>query len=321
MLSEVVFGKPLNEIELSDLETFFIDEQEESSILEFKTGQVTVDGLYKEVCAFLNTEGGVIVVGAPREDKKTVGKNSEIVFCKGKLTPTHEIRGKDWLLMKIRSNISPAPIGINIQEFITPEGNCFIIDVAQSVTPPHQNNLNGVYHIRLEREAKHAPHGLVEAMFSRRQKPKLEISGGFAKNKDGIHTDIHLILRNISPYPTEKVSYSISIMNIKDIPGQSGSGHVISKNDEGTATFAHVTDTILWESMEINVTYTFLPLDEPFVYSISTWSKDARVTRVRGIGIVEADKVTILEKDGNSSEEPKGIDYYLELLESHKKQK
>lgn len=315
MLSEIVFGKPLNEIELSDLKTFFLEGQEESSILEFKTGEVVVDSLYKEVCAFLNTEGGVIVIGAPREDKRKVGKNSEVVYCQGELTPSN-FRGKDWLSMKISSNISPAPTGINIQEFITPEGNYFIIDVAQSITPPHQNSLNGVYHIRLEREAKHAPHGLVEAMFSKRQKPKLKFKGNIATSEHANYLDFGIKLSNISPYPTEKISYSLTLINIKNIPEHSAVGHTIADNKDGSYTLNYTHDIVLWKGLDIATQYTFLPKDEPFMYAITAWSRDAELISSKGI-IDSTGKVIEFEND--ETENKKGTQYYFDLLESLKK--
>jgi len=62
-----IFNKEIYDLEIDDLKAFFSTEQEETSLIEFKSGAVEVDTIYKEVAAFLNTEGGILVIGAPEE--------------------------------------------------------------------------------------------------------------------------------------------------------------------------------------------------------------------------------------------------------------
>lgn len=66
---EKIFNKSRDEISLTDIEDYFASPQEETSIVEFKSGGVEIIDLYKEVTAFLNTEGGLIIVGTPKEKK------------------------------------------------------------------------------------------------------------------------------------------------------------------------------------------------------------------------------------------------------------
>jgi len=53
---EDVIGKSLTEIQLSDIRNFFLNDPRESEHLEFKSGEVDMAKLRKEVCALLNYE-------------------------------------------------------------------------------------------------------------------------------------------------------------------------------------------------------------------------------------------------------------------------
>lgn len=213
-----LFNKDLNDIQIGDIQTFFSVEQEESSILEFKSGEVSLEAIYKEICAFLNTEGGVLIIGAPKEKKVSVSKNSSKIICKGDLTPS-KIRGKDWLMQKIASNIVPSPTGIGIQEILTNEGNYFVVHIPQSLNPPHQCSHDGVYYIRLEREAKAAPHGLIQALFNSRREPSLRVTIGIFNEhiSDKKKNLIECVLDNISNYPAENITIYISFYNVKKV--------------------------------------------------------------------------------------------------------
>jgi hypothetical protein len=58
---ENIFNKKKDELTLDNLKEFFSPPQEETSVLEFKSGGVEIIDIYKEVAAFLNTEGGLLV--------------------------------------------------------------------------------------------------------------------------------------------------------------------------------------------------------------------------------------------------------------------
>lgn len=68
-ISKAIFGKDLFDLELRDLQSFFELGQEETEIIEFKTGDVSLEKIYSEVSAFLNTQGGLLIIGAPKEAK------------------------------------------------------------------------------------------------------------------------------------------------------------------------------------------------------------------------------------------------------------
>jgi len=102
---EKIFNKNIVDLNINDLTDFFESDQEETSILEFKSGKVEINDIYKEITAFLNTEGGLLIIGAPIEKKEKIGKNEKVI-CSGELTYS-QFRNKDWLYQKIASNIVP----------------------------------------------------------------------------------------------------------------------------------------------------------------------------------------------------------------------
>ncbi|RYF97097.1 MAG: ATP-binding protein, partial [Chitinophagaceae bacterium] len=67
--SEIVFGKSLEELSMETLTHFFIIPQGETATLEFKsfskqsTFDKNIDGIIKGLCAFLNSDGGILIWG------------------------------------------------------------------------------------------------------------------------------------------------------------------------------------------------------------------------------------------------------------------
>ena len=211
---EKIFNKPREDVSLNDVKIYFESPQEETSVVEFKSGEVEIIDLYKEIAAFLNTEGGLLIVGTPRETKEKVGKNFRII-CQGKLTYSN-FKNKDWLYQKIASNIVPTPTDIKINEYISPDGTVFLLDIPQSSNPPHQSAADGKYYIRLEREAKAAPHGIVQALFDKRKKPKLTAEFE-VKEMDSQTSRVSIRIRNLSEIPADKVSYITDVYNVSNI--------------------------------------------------------------------------------------------------------
>ncbi|WP_300667105.1 ATP-binding protein [Fluviicola sp.] len=308
MLSEFIFGKNLIEITFEDLQNFFHEEQEESSLLEFKSGGVSIDDVYKEVCAFLNTEGGILIIGTPREAKKKPTSKTEVTICQGELTPSN-FRGKDWLMTKIVSNISPSPTNIKIQEFHSKEGSYFIVEVPQSFTPPHQSNEDGRYYIRLEREAKPAPHGVVEALFFRRQKPKLNLTFNFEIINDE-KINCKMSISNISPYPTEKVSYTVQIIGIAAV-------HPVYEVDTSHThgnmySLGYTSNQVLWKGLFINPKFYITHNRKPFYITIMAWSRNAELITM--VGIFDPIKMQFVEQENDASEVKKGDKYYRDKV-------
>lgn len=211
-LSISIFGKEVYDLDISDIIRFFSIEQEENSILEFKSGDVTLEQIHKEISAFLNTEGGILIIGAPQEQKSGINK-----VCKGDLKPNTKILSQDTLLRSIASNIAPSPINIKARSFQYEGGMVFVLEIAQSNTPPHQVSSEGKYYIRLERDAKAAPHGIVEALFNRRQRPQLTGDIKFIESQRVDEVLISFSISNESIITAERIGVMINVIGVRQI--------------------------------------------------------------------------------------------------------
>lgn len=266
-----IFKKGHEEISIDDLKDFFSSPQEETSILEFKSGQVEIEDLYKEIAAFLNTEGGLIIVGAPKETKVDVGKN-KIIRCQGELTYS-KFRNKDWLSQKIATNIAPSPAGIKIVEFHLESGAVFLIDIKQSITPPHQVSSEGRYYIRMESEAKPAPHGLVQALFDKRSKPQLYAKLKIEKGND--LEDYALVsFHNNSKVPADKVSVYIDIYNVHQVESKYNFEHYLDDELGKKFSFNKNTDQVLVRVISFPIDFTVIHNKSKYLICASYWSKE-----------------------------------------------
>ncbi|WP_294963588.1 ATP-binding protein [uncultured Flavobacterium sp.] len=268
---EKIFGKNRHDVEIDDLEEYFSDEQEESSIVEFKSGEVEINDIFKEITAFLNTEGGLLIIGAPRERKKTVGKNV-IKICQGELTYSN-FKNKDWLYQKIASNIVPAPTDLKIEEYLTEKGNVFLIDIAQSMNPPHQCCSDGKYYLRLERDAKPAPHGIVQALFNKRRVPSLN-ANIIVKKIDDYADRIFVEITNKSHIPADRVAVLIDVYNVLNV--DSDHGFNLIKDTLGNKfSVTHHTDQILVQIIHFGVKFDVHHSGKDYLIFVGFWCKDA----------------------------------------------
>ena len=130
------FGKKLEDLNLNDIINFFRESQLESDKIEFKafgTGGNINDkyrGVFKNICAFLNSSGGIFIWGAPegRNDTET----GNLVF-QGQLSPIDHILEKDRLINRISDSITPTPNYVNIN-IIEDNGNCIcVIEIQKSI--------------------------------------------------------------------------------------------------------------------------------------------------------------------------------------------
>ncbi|WP_294314607.1 hypothetical protein [uncultured Chryseobacterium sp.] len=98
--------------------------------------------------------------------------------------------------------ISPAPSGLRIHDVKMSDSRYIqIIDIPKSLHPPHQCLNNGIYYLRFETESRFAPHGLVEAMFNRRQEPIVDFSLSEFRYVAGIKTEFEFQVFNTSDFP------------------------------------------------------------------------------------------------------------------------
>lgn len=202
-----------NSITIEALIDYFNQSQEESNQMEFKSGETDISKLYKEICAFANTDGGVLIWGAPKEININSGeKNNANKVCQGKLTPTEINKTEDSLIQTLMANISPAPIGIVVRKFSYEPGYAYIIIIPKSLYPPHQ--VNGTYYIRVNTMSMPAPHGIVQAFFN--QKKPIDLVAKIKIEKELLEHNkevgITIAVTNNSKYPAVDIEGFVSIV-------------------------------------------------------------------------------------------------------------
>ncbi|MXO03506.1 helix-turn-helix domain-containing protein [Flavobacterium sp. HBTb2-11-1] len=267
---EKIFRKKRDEVILDDVKDYFSTPQEESSVVEFKSGEVEINDIFKEIAAFLNTEGGLLIIGAPRETKHTIGKNV-VKVCQGELIYSN-FKNKDWLYQKIASNIVPTPTDLKIEEFLTEKGNVFLIDISQSLNPPHQCSSDGKYYLRLERDAKPAPHGIVQALFNKRRVPSLNADIKVRDIKNYVDA-ITITIKNESSVPAEKVSFMIEVYNVENIY----SDHKILVFDDSLGkkfSLSNQVPQVLVQVIGIPIKFDIRHFNRDYVIFVAFWCRD-----------------------------------------------
>lgn len=138
--SKSTFGKDIFDLTYQDIELYFQDEKEESLNIEFKS--YVAQGSYKEkekaikksVCALLNSEGGILIWGAPVETRDADGNTK----ASGVLTPFSTSLDKDKLINILSSSIIPMPLDIKVS-FIDDGSGYFVVifEIPKSIERPH----------------------------------------------------------------------------------------------------------------------------------------------------------------------------------------
>lgn len=175
--TELYFGKSLSALTFDDIVNFFQEEKIESNKIEFKSFyskeehsfQEKENGVLRTICGLLNSEGGIVIWGAP------IGKNVpgkvEKVFL-GALSPCDKLIEKDRFVSRVTDSITPTPRGIEFQRLENNSEYIYIIEVTQSTFSPHQ--FRNIYYMRIDGQTKPAPHHYIEALFKKITYPRLE---------------------------------------------------------------------------------------------------------------------------------------------------
>ncbi len=179
MTTQVLGKKPKN-LDAEDLKKLVNNNVKESGNLEYKSIEFLGNSkLAKEVSAFLNTDGGVIIFGIEEDDD---GSPRDLDLLEKNLDTER-------ISQLISDNIDPYENNIRIFEIETyDDKSAAVIEVPQSENPPHMStHSKNTYYIRLKNRSVPAPHGQVEALFNRRRKPKIlpffEVSNSLLQSK------------------------------------------------------------------------------------------------------------------------------------------
>lgn len=278
--SELFFNKDVYSITELDIVNFFNQPVEESSILEFKSGNVAIEKIYSEVSALHNSQGGLLIIGSPIPQKDKNGKE----FFEGDLTRSN-FRSKDWLYQKIYSKVSPPPVNLKIHDVkCSDHGIIQIIDIPKSINPPHQCLDDGKYYIRYETETKFAPHGLIEALFNRRKEPVVIFifnQSKFLNSK--FPTLFELIVTNSSDIPVVGINFSVAFYNIESVINKTTNNELILNSR--SMKLLKISDTqqrhasSLVKGLEMKIEYSINHFNEPFFIITSAWGDNMNLCK------------------------------------------
>ena len=183
-ITQQILGKTVGEVTYADVLKYFQQDRKESVQLEFKsyvdpTGKAAkhnLEGVFEGICAMLNSDGGLIIWGAPVGTVKP--GDPEMVFS-GPLTSVATDYGEDQLNDLILGNVQEIPPKVQFKKL--PDGNSriYVIEVPRSPYAPHQ--YKGTYYARFGASTRVAPHYLVQALMRQITFPNIGISLTFHK--------------------------------------------------------------------------------------------------------------------------------------------
>ncbi|NBB73046.1 MAG: hypothetical protein GVY35_05130, partial [Bacteroidetes bacterium] len=133
-------GKPLSQVEESDLYVLIENSVPEGRNLEYKRELVRQEKILAEVTSFANAGGGVLILGVAEEER-----------CASDL---HPIRVDDvdeqlqWFENLMRNGVDPRITGHQIKPVPIEEGFVFLIGVPRSWAAPHRVQSNRHFYTR-----------------------------------------------------------------------------------------------------------------------------------------------------------------------------
>jgi hypothetical protein len=211
--ADLYFGKKIEDITYQDIEGFFSIERDESDKIEFKSyvnlqgfkHSESEAGVLRSIAAMLNSEGGMVIWGAPI-GRKIEGRQEPIF--EGELTPFDILIEKDRFIGKIADSITPSPHGIRFSRTEYQNKYVYIVEVEKSPFSPHQ--YKSIYYMRLDGQTRAAPHHYVEALFRKVSYPKLDgavMITGYTKNGEYYYLSFLIAIHNKSRLQNEHNLY------------------------------------------------------------------------------------------------------------------
>lgn len=170
------FGKDMDSLTVEDIVSYFKDKHKENNRIEFKSYSTNGGSIDKKlkpiletICSFLNSEGGLLIWGAPKGEIQPGGQ--EKIFT-GQPSFVDVLIDKDRLVSKICDSISPMPLGITVRILGSSNQLIYLFNVSSSPNKPHQ--YDNEYPIRLDGQTRAAPHYYIEALFRQVKYPQME---------------------------------------------------------------------------------------------------------------------------------------------------
>ena len=163
-----IFVKPINEIEFEDVKAFCDEQIEENRRLEYKKAFSSKDEnkqIAKEISAFANTHGGIILVGVGEKDRKPKLPIDGIAYVKGLNEKVTSIALKN-IYPPVFPETKVCRFGDNLEKAVV------VIRVQESDETPHTvEETKGIYvRVDSQNEPDRAPYEEIEWLINRRKK-------------------------------------------------------------------------------------------------------------------------------------------------------
>lgn len=159
---------------MASLESFLGQHVEENLNLDYKDIRAceNPEKLAETICAFANSEGGLLVLGV-EESREKDEKGNDVKIRPGKITWGPKSLTKEAIESKLVIRIHPSISGMRIYPIRNQVGEVvFLVDVPQSSRPPHQAP-DRKYYLRYNFQNQPMDHYQIGALFDRRLRPKL----------------------------------------------------------------------------------------------------------------------------------------------------
>lgn len=249
--SHEIFGKDLSEVTLIDVQALVDQKVEENRILEYKDPGILENPkhLSEWISAFLNSEGGLIIIGVC-EDKPTHKQ-----YMNARIFPTlikyvNPSYTKERIEQIIFSNMScsklPNMTVLPIRDSEDPLKTIFLIDIPQGDCPPYQAADNKYYR-RLNVTKYPMAHYEIADFFSKRRKPKLSLqcivsnplkrripTANEVQERKAYH--LQLLVRNTGNALAKHTRFVVSFENVTIEKVCGGSGQRIDDLRKGLPT-------------------------------------------------------------------------------------
>lgn len=173
----MIFGKPAEEVRLSDIQALIDNKVEEGHHLEYKSGQILKkrEQLSEWVSAFLNAEGGLIVIGVTEDDHTKKNRLDARIYPEAldyALPGFTRERVEQIIHTNIRGDDVPH---IAIYPVRDSGSDCvYLVDVPQGQAPPYQA-ADKKYYKRLNFTKCAMEHYEIADFLGRRRKPRLHV--------------------------------------------------------------------------------------------------------------------------------------------------
>ena len=163
-----IFVKPINEIEFEDVKAFCDEQIEENRRLEYKKAFSSKDEnkqIAKEISAFANTHGGIILVGVGEKDRKPKLPIDGIAYVKGLNEKVTSIALKN-IYPPVFPETKVCRFGDNLEKAVV------VIRVQESDETPHTvEETKGIYvRVDSQNEPPRARYEEIEWLINRREK-------------------------------------------------------------------------------------------------------------------------------------------------------